>query len=128
MRVVVWREPLPLESDIHLARPVSLPALKRIVSVMRPREISMAPSTYERLSRRAREYLKSRGIRVVLEKNPGRSARMDKESLETILELRKAGYSIRKISEETGIPKSTVHYILSYFQGKLRAGPVNLVP
>ncbi len=128
MRVVVWREPLPLRADVHLARPVSLSALEKIVSRMKPREISMAPSTYERLSRRAKEFLKSKGIKVVLEKNPGRSARMDKESLEAILELRKAGYSIRRISEETGIPKSTVHYILTYFQGKLRAGPVNLVP
>ncbi len=93
--------------DIYLPRPVPAEIIEEINENV---EIYHMPkSTYERLSERAKDII---GDRVVIESRRGRFARVPLETVTQILALYRAGASVREIARETGIPKSTVHYIL----------------
>ena len=55
------------------------------------------------------EYLKKKGIFVEVENaKRGRKRKVNDETLKTILELLKEGYSVREVGRILGIPKSTI--------------------
>lgn len=106
-----WRHALELAAElgkVALFLPRPLPAESIALLAPYAEYFAMPPSTWERLSRRARSIIKSPRI-VSLR---GRFARVDMEKVHRMFALRRAGIPIRKIAEELGIPKSTVHYIL----------------
>jgi len=83
----------------------------------------MPRSTWDRLSKRAREIV---GKKYRIESRRGRFARLPVETVTTILALHRSGVSIRKIAEEFGIPKSTVHYIIKR-ETKVADGNIKII-
>ncbi len=92
---------------IYLPRPVPAELIEELAPFAK--EFRMPRSTWERLSKKAREII---GERHKIESRRGRFAKIPVETITTILALHRSGVSIRKIAEEFGIPKSTVHYIV----------------
>jgi len=106
---------------VHLPRP--LPA--EIIAEIDPyvERYTMPPSTYARLSKKAKEII---GNRVELLSKRGRFADIDLETVTQILALYRAGASVREIARDLKIPKSTVHYIIRREQ-KIRDGSVKIL-
>ncbi len=92
---------------VYIPRPLPAEILERVAPFTR--EFRMPRSTWERLSKKAKEVI---GERHRIESRRGRFAKIPVETIATILALHKSGVSIRKIAKEFGIPKSTVHYII----------------
>lgn len=109
MKIVLQDPEEDEEGDIiYLPRPLRREVLEGIFE--KASVVYMPPSTYQRISRKIREQY-SEKIRI--ESMRGRFAFHDPETVAKIAALRKSGLSIRKIAEEVGLPKSTVHYILT---------------
>jgi len=109
------------DAIIYLPRPI--PAEK--IAAVKPytKEFRMPESTWKRLSKKAREIV---GDSYKIETRRGRFAKLSVETVTTILALHRSGVSVRKIAEEFGIPKSTVHYILK--RGvKVEDGDIKLI-
>lgn len=108
---------IPLDAGrIHLSRPIRIKLLRELLEKRKIREMSLSYSTMQRLSRKARELIKGKGIVLVEDSSRGRALESDLEQILRINELRKDYKSIREIERMTGIPKSTVHYLLNYAQ------------
>ncbi len=90
----------------YLPRPLPAEDVERLARFARG--FAMPRSTWERLSRRAKEII---GTPIITSAR-GRYARMDMETIHRILALRRAGLSIRQIARDVDLPKSTVHYVL----------------
>ncbi len=105
-RGVNWEE---IEGEeVFLPRPVRREVLEELLR--RAKRVYMPPSTYQRISKKVRErYVEKISVMSLR----GRYGRHDPETIATVAALRKSGLSIRKIAEEVGLPKSTVHYILT---------------
>ena len=108
-------------ADVFLPRPVRREVLEELLR--RARKVFMPPSTLERVSKKVVE--RYRGKIEVLSMR-GRFAEHDPELVAKVAALRKSGLSIRKIAEELGVPKSTVHYILTRMR-KLRIGDHEII-
>ncbi len=106
---------------VHIPRPLPAEIIEEIDKYVEM--YTMPPSTYARLSRKAKEII---GKRVELMSRRGRFADIDLETATQVLALYRAGASIREIAKELGIPKSTVHYIIRWEQ-KIRDGPVKIL-
>jgi hypothetical protein len=109
MKIVVGRgTEIEDGAIVYIPRPLSRNVLESILE--KASLAYMPPSTYDRISRRVKERF---GEKIRIESIRGRFAYHDPEIVARIAALRKSGMSIRKIAEEVGLPKSTVHYILS---------------
>ena len=95
-------------NEVFLPRPVRRDILEELLK--RAKKVYMPPSTYQRISKKIREVYKDK-IEILSVR--GRYGRYDPETVAKVAALRKAGLSIRKIAKEVGLPKSTVHYILT---------------
>ncbi len=93
---------------VHIPRPLPAHVLQEILE--EAEEVTMPPSTFQRLPRGIREKY---GHKIKIESHRGRFCGLDPHTIVQIISLRKSGLSIRKISEITGVPKSTVHYLLT---------------
>ena len=107
---IVLQDPEEVEEGgiIYLPRPLRREVLERIFE--RASVVYMPPSTYDRISRHIKKRFQEK---IRIESMRGRFAFHDPETVARIIALRKSGLSIRKIAEEVGLPKSTVHYILT---------------
>lgn len=93
---------------VHIPRPLRKEQLLEILE--EAEEVTMPPSTYERLSKEIKERFKEK---IKIEGHRGRFCTLDPQTIAQIISLRKSGLSIRKIAEVTRVPKSTVHYLLT---------------
>lgn len=110
-------------TEIHLVRPIKKEKLDALLSKFPITKITLSNSCLKRLPRKAQQKLKDKGIGIILEKRRGRALDLSLEKIQQINELRKDYQSIREIEKVTGIPKSTVHYLLKYAdRGKVRKG------
>jgi hypothetical protein len=128
MRIAVYPETgvsaLGKEIDaLHLARPVSAAKLSKILHSGNVKGISLSPSTYRRLSEKARALINESGAGLEVRKRQGRSLGIDKSSLSEIVEMHRDFRSYREIEEKLGVPKSTAHYLIRYAKrSKLKKG------
>lgn len=107
--------------NVHIPRPLPAEMIEEIDEYVET--YHMPPSTWARLSRRAKEII---GNRVELTSRRGRFAEIDLETVTQILALYRAGASVREIAKELNIPKSTIHYIIRKEQ-KIRDGNVKIL-
>ncbi len=109
------------EGVSYLPRPTKREKLLEIFKSSR--KVVMPPSTYERIpediKRRYKDKIKIISLR-------GRFSRYDPHTITTVISMRRSGMSVRKIAEAVGLPKSTVHYIISYLK-RVEAGNAKIV-
>ena len=96
------------DNEVFLPRPIRKEYLERLLSLASV--VYMPPSTLERCSKKVVEKYRQK-IRIMSLR--GRYGTHDPETIAKVVALRKSGLSIRKIAQEVGLPKSTVHYILT---------------
>lgn len=106
-----WKQVMEIATELgkvafFLPRPI--PAENIALLAPHAEYFAMPPSTWKRLSKRAKSIVKNPKIMSLR----GRFAHVDMEKVHKMLALRRAGISIRKIAQELGVPKSTVHYIV----------------
>ena len=75
------------------------------------------------MSQRARKLLEDSNAEIAIESSRGRPIEISIEKLMEIIELHRDNRTLRQIEQATGVPKSTVHYLVKYAQRqKLRKG------
>ena len=116
---------IPAEcSQIHLVRPLNEDRILEILKRCRQLEkITLSKSCLKRLPEKSRKILKQKGISMEIDSRKGRSIELDFATINKIIELAKDEQSFREIEKVTGVPKSTVHYLIKYAdRGKIRNG------
>lgn len=100
-------------TGIHLVRPLSSKKINEILSKCHRLEtITASLSVQNRLSPKTKEILKEKKIILQKNHNAGRAVGIELEKIKKIADLKKDFLSLRKISQQTGIPKSTIHYLI----------------
>ena len=108
---------------VHLVRPVAAAKLENLLNRRNIRDIDLSKSCLHRLSRSAKQLLKERGIKLVLQERRGRAIDLDIKQIKRIIDLYRDDKTFREIGAETGVPKSTVHYLVKYAdRTKIRVG------
>ncbi|MFH1752106.1 MAG: hypothetical protein ABH821_04180 [archaeon] len=101
--------------EIHLVRPIAGKKLEEIIRKCRDlKTITLSESTLKRLKSNQLKLLKEKKIELKLTSLRGRPLSLKAEKLMKLIEARSYYDSYRKVESETGIPKSTAHYILNY--------------
>lgn len=116
---------IPSETqEIHLVRPVKKEKLSQLLKQCTAlKTIYLSKSCAARLPEKARNKIKEKKIELVREDSRGRAINMDLKKLLNIVEMVKDGRSLREIESVSGIPKSTIHYIVKYAERtKLKDG------
>ncbi len=104
--------PTDLE-QVHLTRPLSGKKIKLILHRCPGlRIIGLSPSVEKRFSPEAKKMLNESGINLTRNHRAGRALNIDISQIKVIADLKKDFLSLREISKRTGIPKSTIHYLL----------------
>ncbi|MFH1235176.1 MAG: hypothetical protein V1493_06200 [Candidatus Diapherotrites archaeon] len=110
--------PAGIES-VHFARP---PGRKQLAAVLEKfqviRQVSMSASSFGRISPKAKKFLEEKGIETRIIGERGRAISMPLEKMRNAIEMRRDFRPLREIETATGIPKSTVHYLVKYSQRK----------
>lgn len=110
-------------TEIHLVRPIKKEKLEELFSSRQIKSITASDSCIKRLTPRARQRIKEAGVELQIERRRGRALNVSLEKMLEIIELRKDFQSIREIEKVTGVPKSTIHYLLKYAdRGKIKKG------
>jgi hypothetical protein len=100
--------------ELHITRAFSKKNLTKILAkVTRLKTITLSNSTNERLSKALKEFIKKKGIVIILRKEQGRPIDIKIEKLQRILKEYK-DYSYRDLEKKLGIPKSKIHYLIKY--------------
>lgn len=106
---------IPVNAEkIHFTRPIKEAKLKELLNKRKIKEISLSESTLKRMKPKAVKLIEKKGITVKKESKRGRAIKAGFDSILKIIELKKDYLSTRKIEKQTGIPKSSVHYLLKY--------------
>ena len=116
---------IPAETqEIHLVRPIKKEKLSQLLKQCSGlKTIYLSKSCASRLPKKTRKIIKEKEVELVREDSRGRAINMDLKKLLNIVEMVKDGRSLREIESVSGIPKSTVHYIVKYAERtKLRDG------
>lgn len=101
-------------TEIHLVRPIKKEFLFEIIKIKPINKITLSESCYKRIPKKTRDKLKEKKIDLLIEKRMGRPLNVSMEKMLEIIELRKDYQSIREIEKVTGVPKSTIHYLIKY--------------
>ncbi len=110
-------------TEIHLVRPIKWDKLQLILSKYPIKALTLSTSCLKRLPRKTQKRLKEKGVAVSIDKRRGRAIDIPMEKMRQIIELRKDFQTVREIEKITGIPKSTVHYLVKYAdRGKIKKG------
>jgi hypothetical protein len=110
-------------TEVHLVRPIKKEALTELLNNRQIERMTVSLSCLKRLPQKAQEQIKAKGIELEQEKRRGRALDITMEQMLEIIELRKDYQSIRSIENVTGVPKSTIHYLLKYAdRGKIKKG------
>lgn len=100
-------------SSIHLVRPLGHNKLGQLLRrCPKLKRITLASSSLSRLSKKSRQLLEARGITLQVSNARGRAISVPPAKIKEIAELHEDYLSIRRIARITGVPKSTVHYLL----------------
>ncbi len=106
---------------VHLARPVSAKKLCELLEKHGIESVSCSESTAKRLKPKQLNELQKRGITLEIEKRAGKPLQIDLKKMQAILEMVHDHKSLREIEKTTGVPKSTVHYLVKYAdRGKIK--------
>ena len=119
MKYPVWPKThaseIPSEiNEIHLVRPLPSKKIIDLVSSKRIDRVFASKSTLKRLSKKTKNILKEKNISLEAEEKRGRPLDIPLEKVKEVVELHKDHQSFRKIEKLTGIPKSTIHYLIKY--------------
>ena len=110
------------DDKVHFSRPPTLAKLRSAISAGQGK-FFMPASSFARMSTKARALLDKSGTQITIESYRGRPIEITVEKLREIIELHRDERSFRQIEQATGVPKSTVHYLVKYAQRqKLRKG------
>lgn len=110
-------------AEIHLVRPIKWDRIQALVTRCPIKTITLSNSCLKRLPRKTQKKLKEKGITLGLEKRRGRAIDIPMDKMLQIIELRKDYQTVREIEKITGVPKSTVHYLIKYAdRGKIKKG------
>lgn len=110
-------------TEIHLVRPIKWDKLNALITKCPIRTITISTSCLKRLPTKTQKKLKDKGVTMSVEKRRGRAIDLPMDKMLQIIELRKDYQTVREIEKITGIPKSTVHYLLKYAdRGKIKKG------
>jgi hypothetical protein len=110
-------------TEIHLVRPIKWDNLNTLITKCPIKTITISTSCLKRLPSKTQKRLKDKGITIGLEKRRGRAIDLPMDKMLQIIQLRKDYQTVREIEKITGIPKSTVHYLLKYAdRGKIKKG------
>ena len=104
---------------VHLVRPVGkkkTSALLRIFPAIT--RVTLSKSCSSRLSPAVRNLLKGGGIELRVKAERGRAISIPLKKMHSAIDMRRDFRSLREIEQSTGIPKSTVHYLVKYSQRK----------
>lgn len=105
--------------SVHIVRPVGK---KKIVSLLKKfpsvQKITMSASCLNRTSPKLKSFLKKNGIELKVNAERGRAISIPLEKMHNAIEMRRDFRPLREIESITGIPKSTVHYLVKYSQRK----------
>ncbi len=100
-------------SEIHLVRPISAKKMAAVlVQCPNISYVGASSSVEKRLAPKTRDVLQKHRILVKRNHRPGRALNVDLEKIRLIADLRKDFLSMREIEAKTGVPKSTIHYLL----------------
>lgn len=103
--------------EIHLVRPVKHNAINELLKKHSSlKKISLSKSCFQRLPEKTRKMLKEKSIEIRIESRRGRAIEIGLEKMLHVIEMRKDFQPLREIESVTGIPKSTVHYLVKYAQ------------
>ncbi len=106
---------IPVKAEkIHFIRPVKLTKVKELIKKRKIKEISLSASTLKRMKPKTLELIEKKGIQIKKDSRRGRAIETGFDLILKIIELKKDYLSTRKIGKQTGIPKSTVYYLLNY--------------
>jgi hypothetical protein len=119
MKITLWPDtPLrqvPLDTmDVHMARPVAKKKLAELIDKRPVRTITLSKSTFVRLNDKTIEFLEKHGIKMFIHTAAGKPIQIPLEQIIDVVERVKNHQSLRKIERITGIPKSTIHYLVKY--------------
>ena len=110
-------------TEIHLVRPIKWDKLQSILSKHQIKALTLSTSCLKRLPRKTQKRLKEKGILISTDKRRGRAIDIPMEKMRQIIELRRDFQTVREIEKITGVPKSTVHYLIKYAdRGKIKKG------
>jgi len=117
-------ESIPRDTnEIHLVRPIKWDKIQALIQKCPIKTITLSTSCLKRLPRKTQKRLKEKGVTMAIEKRRGRAIDIPMEKMLQIIELRKDYQTVREIEKITGIPKSTVHYLIKYAdRGKIKKG------
>lgn len=99
---------------IHFVRPIKEKKVLELIKKRKIKEISLSASTLKRSKPKTIKLIEKKGIKVMEDSRRGRAIETDFDTILKIIELKRDYLSTRKIQKQTGIPKSTVHYLLKY--------------
>jgi hypothetical protein len=110
-------------TEIHLVRPIKWDKIQTLIQKCPIKMITLSTSCLKRLPRKTQKRLKEKGVSMAIEKRRGRAIDIPMDKMLQIIELRKDYQTVREIEKITGIPKSTVHYLIKYAdRGKIKKG------
>ena len=110
------------DGKAHFSRPPTAAQLKAAIKGGASR-IFMPASSFSRMGAKARRLIDDSGAEVVIESSRGRPIEIGVEKLMQIIEMHRDNRTFRQIEKATGVPKSTVHYLVKYAERqKLRKG------
>ena len=110
--------------EIHLVRPVKREKLERLLRKCSGlKKIYLSKSCLQRLPKKTREIFVKYGVELLHEERRGRAIGMQLEKMMNVVEMARDDRPLREIEQITGIPKSTVHYLVKYAErGKVKQG------
>lgn len=104
--------------ELHITRAFSKKNLTKILTrCLRLKTLTVSNSTNERISKALKEFIKKKGITILIRKEQGRPIDIKVEKLQKILQQYK-DYSYRDLEQKLGIPKSKIHYLIKYSKRK----------
>ena len=105
-------------NSIHLVRPVTKKKLALLFKNSQIGSVSMSSSCFKRMSPETKRFLEKKGVKIEVKTERGRAISIPLKKMLNAIEMRRDFRSLREIEETTGIPKSTVHYLVKYSQRK----------
>ena len=117
-------ESIPKDADaIHLVRPVKAENLEKIINRLKLKNIFCSQSCVKRFSVKTKKIINEKNIEIKIAERKGRAIGLSLETMRKVIDLYRDDKTFREIEEQTGIPKSTAHYLIKYSdRSKIRQG------
>jgi len=133
MKASVYPDTKPMSlpegtDNIHLVRPLGT---KKMNSLLKKnpgiQTVSMSKSCAERLSPKLKKLLEKKEIETLTGNEQGRAISIPLKKMLNVIEMRRDHRSLREIENSTGVPKSTVHYLVKHSQRKKIKNGKNII-